>query len=131
MVKRISQHSTDFPGLIILIGISILLAGPVTHNDKTQLRDRRSNLTTLAAVYPAHNEPGSRTSQPAKKLSGSTMTEAITFAAFTDTHVGVQVEHQGRGMAEHLDSLAKDIMNNTVPCDFVVHLGLGCKENDR
>ncbi|TRO54290.1 metallophosphoesterase [Candidatus Bathyarchaeota archaeon] len=47
----------------------------------------------------------------------------MNFAAFADTHIGVHYEHNGRGMADHLDSLAKDIMNNTVPCDFVLHLG--------
>ena len=51
-----------------------------------------------------------------------TLRNEINFAAFTDTHVGALIETSW-GMADHLDSLAQDIMNNTVPCDFVVHLG--------
>ncbi len=51
-----------------------------------------------------------------------TLRQEISFAAFTDTHIGAAIETSW-GMADHLDDLAQDIMNNTVPCDFVVHLG--------
>ncbi len=51
-----------------------------------------------------------------------TVRQEINFAAFTDTHIGAEIE-TGWGMADYADLLAQDIMNNTAPCDFVVHLG--------
>ena len=49
----------------------------------------------------------------------------MNFAAFTDTHVGQQVRSPTWDYAQHLDLLADDIMDNTLPCEFVVHLGDG------
>jgi predicted phosphodiesterase len=46
----------------------------------------------------------------------------MSFAAFTDTHIGAKIETSWQ-MADHLDSMCQDIMNNTLPCDFTVHLG--------
>ena len=50
---------------------------------------------------------------------------SMNFAAFTDTHVGQQLRSPNWDYAQHLDKLAGDIMDNTLPCDFVVHLGDG------
>lgn len=50
---------------------------------------------------------------------------AMNFAVFTDTHVGQQVRSPNWDFAQHLDRLADDIMDNTLPCEFVVHLGDG------
>src|SRR5262249_4943106 len=50
---------------------------------------------------------------------------AMNFAVFTDTHVGQQVRSPTWDFAQHLDRLADDIMDNTLPCEFVVHLGDG------
>ena len=50
---------------------------------------------------------------------------SMNFAAFTDTHVGQQLRSPNWDYAEHLDLLANDIMDNTLPCEFVVHLGDG------
>ncbi|HKW02273.1 MAG TPA: metallophosphoesterase [Vicinamibacterales bacterium] len=50
---------------------------------------------------------------------------SMNFAAFTDTHVGQQLRSPNWDYAEHLDLLADDVMNNTLPCEFVVHLGDG------
>ncbi len=50
---------------------------------------------------------------------------AMNFAVFTDTHVGQQVRSPNWDYAQHLDRLADDIMDNTLPCEFVVHLGDG------
>ena len=46
----------------------------------------------------------------------------MSFAAFTDTHIGARISTSW-GMADHLDEIAQDIMDNTDPVDFVVHLG--------
>ena len=54
--------------------------------------------------------------------SFTTTEKKISFAAFTDSHIGGN-DLYGWGFADHLDLLAQDIMNNTVPCDFTVHLG--------
>jgi hypothetical protein len=50
---------------------------------------------------------------------------SMNFAAFTDTHVGQQVRSPNWDYAQHLDLLADDIMDHTLPCEFVVHLGDG------
>lgn len=50
---------------------------------------------------------------------------SMNFAAFTDTHVGQSYRSPNWDYAQHLDKLAGDIMDRTLPCDFVVHLGDG------
>ena len=48
---------------------------------------------------------------------------SMNFAAFTDTHVGQSHRSPNWDYAQHLDKLADDIMERTLPCEFVVHLG--------
>lgn len=54
---------------------------------------------------------------------------AMTFAVFTDTHVGQRIRNDKWGYADHLDLLAQDIMNSALTCEFVVHLGDGANDN--
>jgi hypothetical protein len=54
---------------------------------------------------------------------------SMRFAAFTDTHVGGRTQKAQWGYADYLDRLADDIMDNTPPCEFVVHLGDGASDN--
>jgi hypothetical protein len=61
--------------------------------------------------------------------SGPTPEPALSFAAFSDTHVGQKLQKDKWGYADHLDLLAQDIMDNTLPCEFVVHLGDGANDN--
>jgi predicted phosphodiesterase len=55
-----------------------------------------------------------------KEFSFTTRKDALNFATFSDTHIGLGYKENG---PSHLDSLAQDIMDNSNPCDFVVHLG--------
>jgi hypothetical protein len=57
-----------------------------------------------------------------KIYSFTTIDNKMSFAAFTDTHIGARMSINW-GMADYLDEIAQDIMDNTDPCDFVVHLG--------
>lgn len=50
---------------------------------------------------------------------------AMSFAVFTDTHVGQGWRSPHWDYAQHLDRLVDDVMDNTLPCDFIVHLGDG------
>jgi len=50
---------------------------------------------------------------------------SLSFAAFTDTHIGQKLLRPQWGYAKYLDRLADDIMDNALPCEFVVHLGDG------
>ena len=43
---------------------------------------------------------------------------SMNFAAFTDTHVGQKTRSPNWDFAEHLDLLADDIMDRTLPCEF-------------
>jgi len=61
--------------------------------------------------------------------SVETVKDSMSFAAFTDTHVGQGTRNDKWGYAEYLDRLAQDIMENTLPCEFVVHLGDGSNDN--
>ena len=54
---------------------------------------------------------------------------SLNFAAFTDTHIGQRTLKDKWGYADYLDLLADDIMDNTPPCEFVVHLGDGARNN--
>jgi hypothetical protein len=54
---------------------------------------------------------------------------SMSFAAFTDTHVGQRTQKPLWGYADYLDRLADDIMDSTPPCEFVVHLGDGASDN--
>ena len=44
--------------------------------------------------------------------------DSMSFAAFTDTHVGQHTRSPQWGYADYLDRLAIDIMDNTLPCEF-------------
>lgn len=54
---------------------------------------------------------------------------SLSFAAFSDTHVGQRHQKPSWGYADFLDRLADDIMDHTLPCEFVVHLGDGANDN--
>lgn len=47
----------------------------------------------------------------------------LSFAAFTDTHIGATYQDPFFGMADHLDDLGEDLVEATNQLDFVVHLG--------
>ncbi len=54
---------------------------------------------------------------------------SMNFAAFTDTHVGQRARSATWDYADNLDKLGDDIMDNTLPCEFVIHLGDGALNN--
>src|SRR5262245_54733730 len=72
------------------------------------------------AARPARSSPYKRNFDPVPASEPS-----MNFAVFTDTHVGQHVRSPNWDFAQHLDRLADDIMDNTLPCEFVVHLGDG------
>jgi predicted phosphodiesterase len=47
----------------------------------------------------------------------------LSFAAFTDTHIGAKYQYPLYGMADHLDQLGEDLVDATNLLDFAVHLG--------
>ncbi len=47
----------------------------------------------------------------------------VSFAAFTDTHIGAKYQDPFFDIADHLDRLGKDLVDATNQLDFVVHLG--------
>jgi hypothetical protein len=47
----------------------------------------------------------------------------LSFAAFTDTHIGARYQQPLYDTADHLDQLSKDLVNATNRLDFVIHLG--------
>jgi hypothetical protein len=76
---------------------------------------------------PAQGQAAPRPASPFKRNFDPVPASepSMNFAAFTDTHVGQQYRSPNWDYAQHLDKLAGDIMDNTLPCDFVVHLGDG------
>ena len=87
--------------------------------------------TTPAQAPPAQGQSGrGQAPRPASRfqrnLDPVPATEpSLNFAAFTDTHVGQSYRSPNWDYAQHLDTLAGDIMERTLPCDFAVHLGDG------
>lgn len=53
--------------------------------------------------------------------------DQLSFAAFSDTHIGAKYQYFFRiprfAMAEHLDRIGEDLIENTNLLDFAVHLG--------
>jgi len=47
----------------------------------------------------------------------------LSFAAFSDTHIGARYQHPLYRMADYLDRLGDDLINVTNLLDFAVHLG--------
>lgn len=47
----------------------------------------------------------------------------LSFAAFTDTHIGAKYQYPLYGMADYLDRLGEDLVDATNLLDFAVHLG--------
>jgi len=47
----------------------------------------------------------------------------LSFAAFTDTHIGSRYQNPLSSMADHLDRLGDDLVNSINTLDFAVHLG--------
>jgi hypothetical protein len=79
-----------------------------------------------AQTPPAQTPAPRPASQFRRNLDPVPATEpAMNFAMFTDTHVGQSYRSPNWDYAQHLDKLAGDIMERTLPCDFVVHLGDG------
>jgi len=85
-----------------------------------------------AQTPPAQGQPaqGQAAPRPASRFKRNfdpvpASEPSMNFAAFTDTHVGQQMRSPTWDYAQHLDRLAGDIMDNTLPCEFAVHLGDG------
>jgi len=47
----------------------------------------------------------------------------LSFAAFTDTHIGVKYQYPYYGIADHLDLIGRDLVDSTNLLDFAIHLG--------
>lgn len=62
---------------------------------------------------------GSDVKPPASKL----MKAQLSFAAFADTHIGARYQYPHYRMADYLDKLGEDLVNNTNLLDFAIHLG--------
>jgi hypothetical protein len=79
-----------------------------------------------AQTPPAQTPPRPRSSPFRRNLDPVPPAEpCMNFAVFTDTHVGQQMRSPNWDYAQYLDLLADDIMENTLPCEFVIHLGDG------
>jgi hypothetical protein len=47
----------------------------------------------------------------------------LSFAAFSDTHIGAKYQYPQYRIANNLDKICKDLVDNTNFLDFVIHLG--------
>jgi hypothetical protein len=115
------------------LGAAALAAG-ATGQAKVapDLKQKRRGRQAPPAQTPAPGQqaPGQAAPRPASRFQRNfdpvPATEpSMNFAAFTDTHVGQSMRSPNWDYAQHLDKLAGDIMERTLPCDFVVHLGDG------
>ncbi|HEX5070614.1 MAG TPA: metallophosphoesterase [Vicinamibacterales bacterium] len=116
------------------LGAAAIAAGaarPVAATGQTA-ETEQAGQTTAAQTPPAQGQapqapPAPRPPSPFKRNFDPVPASepSMNFAAFTDTHVGQSYRSPNWDYAQHLDKLADDIMERTLPCDFVVHLGDG------
>jgi len=55
--------------------------------------------------------------------SNTSVKNQLSFAAFTDTHIGTRYQNPLYSSADYLDRIGKDLMDYTNPLDFAIHLG--------
>ncbi len=92
-------------------------------HDEPEVRDGPKSLGT---ARPGETAPGFARTGFHRNLDPMPAAEpSMSFAVFTDTHVGQSVRSPQWDYAQHLDRLVDDVMDNTLPCDFIVHLGDG------
>lgn len=113
------------------LGAAAIAAGAATPTEVTP-EDRAPGQSQQAQAPPAQGQPaqtpaGPRPASPYKRNFDPVPASepSMNFAAFTDTHVGQQLRSPNWDYAQNLDRLASDVMDSTLPCDFVVHLGDG------
>jgi hypothetical protein len=116
------------------LGAAGLAAGAVGHAKAAPETETPGDAaqTPPAQTPPAQGQPAQTPAAPRpasqfkRNLDPVPASEpSINFAAFTDTHVGQSYRSPNWDYAQNLDKLAADIMERTLPCDFVVHLGDG------
>jgi len=82
-------------------------------------------LSSLAVPFAqSTNDQGTPVSE--ESLHSTVLTHQktqVSFAAFTDTHIGIRYQHPFYHAADHLDLLGDDLTNGTNLLDFAVHLG--------
>ncbi len=101
-------------------------AGRVPGADETMIGQSAQTQPAQAPQGQAPARPAQRASAFKRNFDPVPASEpSMNFAVFTDTHVGQQMRSPNWDYAQYLDLLAKDIMDNTLPCEFVVHLGDG------
>lgn len=59
----------------------------------------------------------------ARQTSSSVEKTHVSFAAFTDTHIGAHYQYPQYPIAKHLDDIGRDLVDATNTLDFAVHLG--------
>ncbi len=114
------------------LGAAAIAAGATTHAKSapdTETPDQAAQAPPTQAP-PAQGQTGRGQARPASRFQRNldpvpAAEPSINFAAFTDTHVGQSYRSPNWDYAQHLDKLAGDIMERTLPCDFAVHLGDG------
>lgn len=106
-------------------------AEPGSENDLRTQTGQAQTTQAPPAQAPARGQQPQGAQRPAaspfhRNFDPVPATEpSMNFAVFTDTHVGQQVRSPTWDYAQHLDKLADDIMDKTLPCEFVLHLGDG------
>jgi hypothetical protein len=105
-------------------------AGPVEIAPGTDVPGGTSETQSAGAASPQAPAQGQAAPRPVSRFRRNfdpvpASEPSMNFAAFTDTHVGQQMRSPNWDYAQHLDRLADDIMERTLPCEFAVHLGDG------
>ena len=58
-----------------------------------------------------------------KIINNDSQKSQLRFAAFTDTHIGGKYQYPYFELADHLDSIGRDLVENTNKLDFAINLG--------
>lgn len=105
--RKIVVKSIIIVIFLLLLGINCIPSYNVTQN--RQILD-----------YGITMGYSSKNFQP---LISSRSKNQLSFAAFSDTHIGAKYEYPSLEMANHLDKIGDDLVDSTNFLDFAIHLG--------
>jgi len=99
----------------VLIIYSVVIIVPTNMNAKKTIN--RININDRPLLFSEN------TSKIDRKDSIALQKNQLSFAAFTDTHIGAKYQDPFFDIADHLDQLGEDLVDATNQLAFAVHLG--------
>lgn len=101
---------------ILLIASTVFAMTPENVNKVSGILSKVDDKITIAYLNNCINEIDNEGVNVSQKTQ-------LSFAAFSDTHIGSRYQYPLYRMADHLDLIGEDLVDSTNLLDFAVHLG--------